>query len=130
VALIRRISQRVDIDAPSEKVWPYLTKGTLLSRWLMPTEDFQARVGHSFTFRTIPGGDLREWDGVVRCNVRELIPEKKLSWSWTSNVVGVETAVVIVLDDLGGRTRVTVEHSGWDGVPADRLWLRAQLERA
>ena len=127
--MTRRIRQRVEIDAPPASVWRHLTEGTLLSQWLMPTEDFQARVGHSFTFRTVPVGDVGEWDGIVRCIVRELIPEQKLSWSWTSNALRVETLVVITLEDLGGRTRVTLEHSGWDGLPADRHWLIDEHDR-
>lgn len=127
--MTRRIRQTVEIDAPPASVWRHLTEGTLLSQWLMPTEDFQARVGHSFTFRTVPVGDVGEWDGIVRCIVRELIPEKKLSWSWTSNALRVETLVAITLEDLGGRTRVTLEHSGWDSLPADRQWLIDEHDR-
>ncbi len=124
-----RIVQRIEIDAPPSKVWRHLTEGTLLSQWLMPTEGFEARIGHSFTFRTVPVGDVGEWDGVVHCTVRELIAERRLSWSWTSIALVAETMVTITLDDLGGKTRVTLEHSGWDGLPAEKRWLIDEHDR-
>jgi uncharacterized protein YndB with AHSA1/START domain len=128
-ALSRRIIQVVEIAAPPGKVWRHLTDGTLLSNWLMPTEDFEARIGHSFTFRTMPVGDVGDWDGVVHCMVRELFAERKLSWVWTSNALGTETVVTITLDDLGGRTRLTLEHSGWDGLTPEKTWLIDEHDR-
>jgi uncharacterized protein YndB with AHSA1/START domain len=127
--LNRRIVQHVEIEAPPSKVWRHLTDGTLLSAWLMPTEDFQARVGHSFTFRAVPVGDVGEWDGIVHCTVRELVAGRRLSWSWTSNALGAETLVTITLEDLGGRTRVTLEHAGWEGLPEARRWLIDEHDR-
>lgn len=125
----RRIVQRVEIEAPPAQVWRHLTERHLLSRWLMRTEDFEARVGHSFTFHAVPVGDVGEWDGVVRCTVREVVAERRLSWGWRSNVLPAETLVTITLEDLGGRTRLTLEHSGWEGLPPEKLWLIDEHDR-
>lgn len=38
---------------PPDQVWHALTGPGVLARWLMPN-DFQAAVGHQFTFRTGP----------------------------------------------------------------------------
>ena len=38
---------------PPRDVWRTLTDRDLLAQWLMPN-DFEARVGHRFTFRTDP----------------------------------------------------------------------------
>ena len=121
--MTRRVVQQVEIDALPADVWRHLTDRAGLSRWLMPTDDFEARPGHAFTFHTVPVGDVGGWDGVVRCRVLEVIDERRLSWTWTSNALRVETVVVITLDDLGGRTLVTVDHSGWEGLPAEQAWL-------
>jgi uncharacterized protein YndB with AHSA1/START domain len=125
----RRIVQQVEIDAPPAKAWRHVTDRTALSRWLMPTDDFDARVGHTFTFRAVVVGDVGDWDGIVHCTVREVVPERRVSWTWTSNALAVETLVTITLDDLGGRTRVTLEHSGWDGLPPEKLWLIDEHDR-
>jgi uncharacterized protein YndB with AHSA1/START domain len=63
---------------PPELVWKTLTTGELIRRWLMPN-DFEPAVGRRFTFQTKPIGG---WDGVVHCEVLELIPNEKLVYSW------------------------------------------------
>ena len=125
----RKIVQSVEIDAPPAKVWRHLTDGRLLSSWLMPTEHFEAKVGCSFLFRTVPVGDVGGWDGIVHCVVREVVDERRLAFSWTSSALGADTVVTITLDGLGGRTRVTLEHAGWDGLPPEKLWLVDEHDR-
>lgn len=51
-----------------------------MAKWLMPN-DFVPIVGHEFQFRTNPHPGL-DFDGIVRCKVLELVPFKKLSYSW------------------------------------------------
>src|SRR5436309_15744791 len=63
---------------PPEKVWKALTSAELISRWLMPN-DFEPVVGKRFTFKTRPMGD---WDGVVHCQVLEVVPLRRLVYSW------------------------------------------------
>ena len=54
---------KADIDAtvvyphPPDRVWTALTSSEALAAWLMPN-DFEARAGHQFTFRTRPGAGL------------------------------------------------------------------------
>jgi len=60
------------------KVWRALTEPELLARWLMQN-DIVPIVGHKFNFRAQPMGD---WNGVVDCEVLEVIPERKLVYSW------------------------------------------------
>ncbi len=100
-----------------------MTDWATLSRWLMPTDDFEARVGQAFTFRAVPVKGPVEWDGVVHCTIRELVVGQRLSWTWTSNALGVETLVTITLQDLGGRTRLAPEHTGWEGLSPEKHWL-------
>src|ERR1700754_3409630 len=61
-----------------EKIWRTLTQSALIAKWLMPN-DFEAMVGHRFTFTTKPVGD---WDGVVHCEVLECDPPHLLRYSW------------------------------------------------
>jgi uncharacterized protein YndB with AHSA1/START domain len=74
---------------PPEKVWRALTNPGLLASWLMPN-DFEPRVGHRFTFRTdpVPG---HGFDGIVRCEVLELVPARRLRISWAGG--GLDTTV-------------------------------------
>src|SRR5882757_445082 len=67
---------------PPEKVWDYLTKPELMEQWIMKN-DFQSIVGLDFQFRTNPIPSLN-FDGVFYCKVLEIVPFKKLSYSWNS----------------------------------------------
>lgn len=63
---------------PQRTVWRALTEPDLLAGWLMPN-DIAPVVGHKFNFRAQPMGD---WDGIVYCEVLEVIPEQRLVYSW------------------------------------------------
>src|SRR6195952_83301 len=65
---------------PAETVWEYLTKSELMAQWLMEN-DFQPIVGFDFQFRTGAKASLN-FDGIFYCKVLEIVPFKKLSYSW------------------------------------------------
>jgi uncharacterized protein YndB with AHSA1/START domain len=99
-----------------ELVWKTLTAGELIGRWLMPN-DFEPVVGREFTFRTKPMGG---WDGVVRCEVLELIPNEKLVYSWKGGsddnpAYGsrLDSIVTWTLTPVEGGTRLRLVHAGF-----------------
>lgn len=61
-------------------VWEYLTKAELLTQWLMQN-DIQPVVGHKFNFHTQPMPQAG-FNGIVDCEVIEVVPQQKLSYSW------------------------------------------------
>ncbi|NIR48919.1 SRPBCC domain-containing protein [candidate division KSB1 bacterium] len=113
------IRKEVTIDAPASVVWDYLTDSEKVAEWLMPN-DFQAKVGKRFTFRCEPTED---WDGIVYCEVKELVPLQKLTLSWTTDQFQIETEVSITLHESKGKTKVALVHSGWDKLPPDKDFL-------
>ncbi|HVX49324.1 MAG TPA: SRPBCC domain-containing protein, partial [Chitinophagaceae bacterium] len=88
----------------TEVVWEYLTKAELMAQWLMKT-DFQPIVGYDFTFTAGPVPSL-DFDGIVYCKVLELVPYKKLSYSWKTGPGGgkitVDSLVVWKLHEKEG----------------------------
>ncbi len=99
-----------------ERVWHALTSAELIGRWLMPN-DFVAEVGRRFTFRTKPMGD---WDGVVHCEVLELVPREKLVYSWKGGseknaTYGsvLDTVVTWTLTPVAGGTYLRMVHAGF-----------------
>jgi hypothetical protein len=42
------------IASPVERVWDALTDSQLIARWMMSTDDFEAKVGAHFTLRDQP----------------------------------------------------------------------------
>jgi uncharacterized protein YndB with AHSA1/START domain len=95
---------------PPAKVWRVLITREHLARWLMQN-DFEPRVGHKFQFRSKPVGG---WDGIVDCEVLELVPERRLVITWNSNVI--ETKVTFLLEPVGSGTRFTLLHTGFKGM--------------
>lgn len=93
-----------------EQVWTALTDPAAIADWLMPN-DFEARVGHRFTFRTKPAPGF---DGIVQCEVLELNPPSRLAYSWKGG--GIDTVVRYVLTREGDNTRLVMEQSGFTGL--------------
>jgi uncharacterized protein YndB with AHSA1/START domain len=107
------IVKEILIDAPVAKVWLHLTDPKRIAGWLMPN-DFELRVGRAFSMECKEGGK-------DACVVKEIVPEKKLVYTWQSEQTKVETLVTITLTAEGQGTRVKLVHSGWDQLPpADR----------
>jgi uncharacterized protein YndB with AHSA1/START domain len=100
---------------PKETVWEYLTKSELLEQWLMKN-DFVPIVGHNFQFRTNPIPALN-FDGICHCQVLEIIPFEKLSYSWKGGSgkgdVLLDTIVVWKLISNERGTNLFLEHSGF-----------------
>lgn len=99
-----------------DAIWKALTTAELIGRWLMPN-DFVPMVGRRFTFRTRPFGD---WDGVVQCEVLEVVPERRLVYSWkggserNAGYGGVLDSVVTwTLTPVAHGTRLRLVHSGF-----------------
>ncbi len=100
-----------------EKIWKTLTTGALIGRWLMPATGFEAVTGKRFTFQTRAGG---AWDGVIHCQVLEVIPNQRLAYSWKgghADNVGygapLDTVVTWTIDRTGNGTRLRLVHAGF-----------------
>ena len=101
-----------------ETIWKVLTNGALMARWIhMPTEGFAPVKGRQFTFQTSPAG---AWDGRIRCEVLEVIPNERLVYSWRSGHEGnvgygapLDTVVTFTLSRAAGGTRVRLVHAGF-----------------
>ena len=100
---------------PSEIVWEYLTKPELMELWLTKN-DFKPIVGLDFQFRTNPIPSL-DFDGIFYCKVLELIPFKKLSYSWSSGPgngeINLDSVVEWQLQQADNGTELLLEHSGF-----------------
>lgn len=99
-----------------EAVWEYLTTAELLAQWLMPN-DFQPVPGHEFKFTTKPL-PIFDCDGIFHCKVLEIVPLKKLSYSWKAGPgdgkINLDTIVKWTLTEKNNGTELQLEHSGFN----------------
>ncbi|MES2449857.1 MAG: SRPBCC domain-containing protein [Pseudomonadota bacterium] len=101
-----------------ETIWKTLTDGTAMGRWLMAPTGFDPVEGARFTFRTTPAG---EWDGVINCQVLEVVENQRLAFAWKGGHAGnagygspLDTIVTWTLTPAGDGTRVRMVHSGFE----------------
>src|SRR6202046_4847304 len=106
------IKHQLFFQHPPEAVWEYLTNAQLMELWLMKN-DFQPVVGHEFTFRANPVPSL-DFDGIVYCKVLEIVPFKKLSYSWKlgpgDGTVNVDSIVRWELQQKDNGTELLLDH--------------------
>ena len=98
-------------------IWKALTDGDLISRFLMPPIGFAPVPGTRFTFQTKPAG---EWDGTIHCQVLEVVPNQRLTYSWKGGQDGnvgygspLDTVVTWTLSPTANGTRLSLVHSGF-----------------
>ena len=94
-------------------VWDYLTKAELMAEWLMQN-DFLPIVGYDFQFTSKPAPQIN-FDGIVYCKVLEVVPNKKLSYSWKcgpgEGKITVDSIVVWTLQPKDNGTELVLDHS-------------------
>ncbi|MBO9669715.1 MAG: SRPBCC domain-containing protein [Sphingobium sp.] len=100
-----------EIAFPPARIWRALTQPHFIEEWLMKN-DFAAEVGRPFTLRAQPHGD---WNGVIDCEVLEMEPEKKLSYTWNSGngPLCIASTVTWTLTPSGAGTLLRMEQSGF-----------------
>jgi uncharacterized protein YndB with AHSA1/START domain len=120
-ALISETQQIVVDDvfphAP-ETIWKTLTNGELMGRWLgMAPTGFEAAKGKRFTYQTTAAG---AWDGVIHCEVLDVIPNQRLAYAWKGGHEGnagygsrLDTVVTFTLSKAENGTRLRLVHSGF-----------------
>ena len=99
-------------------IWKTLTSGELMGRWLMMTPTgFAAVKGTRFSYQTTAAG---AWDGVIHCEVLEVVPNEKLSYAWKGGHEGntgygskLDTVVTFTLSKVENGTRLRLVHSGF-----------------
>lgn len=113
---MEKIEKRITINASASKVWKALTDKDELKEWMMMPTTFEAVVGKEFTFKA-KGNE--NWDGFIYCKVMEVEINKKLSFSWNAQIIGVDTLVTILIFEKGGKTELSLIHTGFEKLPAE-----------
>jgi uncharacterized protein YndB with AHSA1/START domain len=110
------VVKEISIDAPISKVWEALTKKEQIAKWLMPSDDFELKAG--VTFNMLGKSKGIEYPHI--CTIKEIVPEKKLSYTWAVKDKLSDTLVTYELEEHNGKTKLTLTHSGWDKVTLNK----------
>ena len=109
------ITHAIQYNQSPAAVWDYLTRAELLAQWLMPN-DIQPIQGHEFTFRISPM-PAYQFDGIVYCKILEVVPFKKLVYTWKGGPekgkINLDTVVEWTLSEKNGGTELFLEHKGF-----------------
>jgi uncharacterized protein YndB with AHSA1/START domain len=102
-------------NAPIAKVWQALTDNDKMKQWYFVLPEFKAVVGFEFEFN---GGDESKGTTFLhKCVVKEVIPNKKLAYSWRYDGYPGDSLVTFELFEEGTGTRVKVTHTGLETFP-------------
>ena len=101
-------------DADPKMVWQAITEKELMKQWYFDLAEFKPELGFSFEFMGGPE------DGVQYkhlCEITEVIPQQKLTYSWRYDGYEGITYVTFELFDLNGKTKLTLTHVGFETFP-------------
>src|SRR5450631_619443 len=97
------------IDAPVTRVWDALTKNEQMKQWYFELPDFRAVPGFEFIFIAGAKGDV-QYKHI--CKVTQVVPKKKLSYSWRYDGYPGDSLVTLELFEEGEHTRLKLTHAG------------------
>lgn len=120
------IVKEISVDAPVSRVWKAITTKEEIKHWSFDIAAFEPIPGYEFRFNG--GNEERQFLHI--CVVKEVIENKKLSYSWSyEDLPGIETLVTIELFEQGpGKTLVRLTHEGVDQFPQDKNFARGNFE--
>jgi len=105
-------------DASSSNVWKAITQTELLRQWFWNVPEFKPQVGFEFGFES----QSCEEGNIHLCKVTEVIPGKKLSYSWRYPGYEGDSLVSFELFEEGkNRTRLRLTHAGLETFPRNLM---------
>ena len=102
-------------DAPIAMVWKAITDRDEMKQWYFDLAEFKPVKGFEFQFEG--GPDERKY--LHLCKIIEVIPEKKLSYSWRYEGYVGNSVVTFELFSEGDKTRLKLTHEGLETFPTN-----------
>ncbi|HSP88340.1 MAG TPA: SRPBCC domain-containing protein [Ignavibacteriaceae bacterium] len=102
------IIKEVLLNAPVAKVWKAITDKEDMKQWYFDLAEFKPQVGFKFQFE----GGKDEKIYLHLCKVTEVIPNKKLTYSWRYEGYPGISFVTFELFSEGNKTKLKLTHEG------------------
>ena len=112
-------------NAPVKRVWKALTDSEEIGRWSFTITGFKPEPGHDFSFY----GETETKRYLHFCRITEVIPERKLVYSWRyEDIIGI-SYVSFELFPEGDKTRLRLTHEGLENLAhAGHDFVRSNFE--
>ena len=111
-------------NAPISKVWKAITDKEEMKQWYFDLAEFQPELGFKFQF--IGGTEDNQY--LHLCEIIEVIPEKKLTYSWRYDGYEGNSFVTFELFEEGGETRLKLTHRGLESFPDNPDFAKTNFE--
>ena len=95
-------------NAPVADVWHAITDREAMRQWYFDTAGFRPEVGAEFSFSAGKEGNKC----LHLCQVKEIVPGKKISYSWRYEGEEGNSLLTWELFDEGAKTRLKLTHTG------------------
>ena len=101
-------------NAQLEKVWSAITDRDEMEKWYFDLAEFKPEPGFEFQFY----GEGKQGEKFLHlCKVIEVIPKKKLTYSWRYDGYEGNSFVTFELFPEGNKTRLKLIHAGLETFP-------------
>ena len=112
-------------SAPVAKVWRALTDVDQMREWYFDLKEFKPEVGFEFEFTVEHEGTRYHH----LCKITDVIPSKKIAYTWRYQGHEGISLVTIELFAEGGKTRLKLTHEGLETFPRLPSFARENFER-
>jgi len=118
------IIEQQNINVPASSLWKAITDKAEMKNWYFDLKEFRAEPGYKFRF--VAGDEKEKY--LHLCQVKEVIAEKKLSYTWAYEIIpGVETLVTFELKPLdNSSTQLKLTHAGVEKFPIENPSFRRE----
>jgi len=113
------------LGAPVNIVWDAITNKEGFKHWYFDVDDFQPQVGFQFQF----AGEDKGITFIHHCQVMEVVPPKRLVYSWRYDGFEGDSLVTWELIPEGNGTRVKLTHAGLETFPKHPSFVRTNFEK-
>lgn len=112
--------------APVQKVWEAITDKNKMKQWYFDLSEFRPEVGFEFSF-TGQGSKGEKY--IHLCKILEVMPLKKISYSWTyKNYPGYSVVTFELFEEGKDQTRLILTHAGLESFAGSEDFAPASFQ--
>ena len=111
-------------NAPIAQVWKALTDVDQMREWYFDLKEFRPQIGFEFEFVVEHEGNSYHH----LCKVTEVIPEKKIAYTWRYKGEPGDSLVTFELFPERNKTRLKLTHTGIETFPKMPAYARKNFE--